>query len=43
MIMNPKTSPSFFQRIWPVVGIVFGFMVTIAWCGLLGYGFFHAL
>jgi hypothetical protein len=33
-----STIVSAFQRLWPIAGVSFAFIVTIAWIGLLGYG-----
>ena len=31
---------SFFHRSWPPATLVIAMLVTLAWTGLLGYGFF---
>jgi hypothetical protein len=32
-----------FNRIWPVAGLGFATMVSVAWMGFLGFGFFKLI
>jgi hypothetical protein len=41
MAASPKTSPSLFERIWPVAFITISLIATVTWTGIIGYGVFR--